>query len=593
MQIAVVLILLVLAISLFAREDPSVDITTLLLLATLVLTGVLTPKEAFVGFSSDIIIILGSIFIITGALRQTGVVDLVGVQLRRASFGSPTLLLLTLTCAVSFLAAFTKNTTATALFVAPAMSAARSLGMSPSKVLMPVAFASMLGGTCTLIGTSTNIAVSSYLPTVGMAPFGLFEFTPVGLMIVAVGITYLMTIGRWLLPNHPTDKLNEEAAVRAYLTEIVVMPGSQLVGQGVTESDVAKLGFQVLEVLRGKKRTAPSQSPAIAEGDILLVTGTPAELMKVKQTAGIEIRPDVKHAHEDLQSGNLKIAEVFINPRSDLIGGTLKTIGFRQNFGVTVLAVFRHGQTLREKLSQIRLRLGDMLLVQGTIQSVDQLRNRTELTLIEELDPSHYRRKRGLAVVLVFAAAIALGGLGIIPLPIAMMLGAVATVLVGGIRTEEAYRFVDWRLLVLIGGMTAFGTAMSKTGAAGFLAGYVTILASPFGTIGVMAGIFLLTVLLTQPMSNAAAALVVLPVALEAAKDLGSNPRTFAVTVMLAASVSFLTPFEPACLLVYGPGKYRFRDFVKVGAGLTIVLAVVVLWMIPRLWPLGVGGMPF
>ena len=173
-----------------------------------------------------------------------------------------------------------------------------------------------------------------------------------------------------------------------------------------------------------------------------------------------------------------------------------------------------------------------------------------------------------------------------------MMLGAVAAVLVGAIRTEEAYRFVDWRLLVLIGGMTAFGTAMSKTGAADFLAGFVTNLLSPLGVVGVMAGIFFLTVILTQPMSNAAAALVILPVALEVAHDLGANPRTFAITVMLTASVSFITPFEPACLLVYGPGKYRFLDFAKVGVGLTILLAIVVLWMIPRLWPISLAPLP-
>ena len=287
-----------------------------------------------------------------------------------------------------------------------------------------------------------------------------------------------------------------------------------------------------------------------------------------------------------LQSGTFRLAEVLVTPQSHLAGGTLRRAGFQQRYGVTVIAIYQHGEALRERLAEVSLRVGDLLLVRGPEERVQALRSDPDLAVIGEHRPPVHRERQGLYTVAFFAAALIGGGLGWLPLSIAFLLAALATVLLRCISIERAYEFIDWRLLILIAGMTAFGTAMEKTGAATLLGHWVVAGLGPLGTMAVVAGFFALTILLTQPMSNAAAALVVLPVALSAARELGVNERTFALAIMLAASISFIAPFEPSCILVYGPGKYRFLDYVKTGLGLTLILAVAVLLLIPLFWPL-------
>lgn len=588
MQIAIVLSLLLLSIVLFAMEKISIDIVTLMLLLVLVMTGILTPNEAFAGFSNDIIIILASIFVLSGALQRTGIVDAIGARLHKLAGTSQNGLLLAVMAVVSGMSSFMNNTTATAVFLPPVIGMARKSKISPSKLLMPLAFASILGGTCTLIGTSTNVAVSGYIARAGMTPLSLFEVTPVGLVMVVVGIAYMMLIGKRLLPDHKDESLTEEYAIREYLSEIVVIPGSHLIGQRIFESDLARMDFRILEVIRAEQKYLPNPRMTIQPLDVLLVVGKVAELIKVKRAAGIEIRADVELGDRDLQSEDIKIMEVIVTPHSDLIGQTLKEANFRARYGMTALAINRHGQSLRDKIGRIRLRMGDMLLVQGPADRLAGFRRQSDLWIIEEFHPSAYRKRRGFRTLAFFSLAILAGGMGWLPLSISFLAAAVLTILTRAITIEEAYEFIDWRVIILIGGMTAFGTAMDNrhSGAAAFLAGLIVDNLGQFGDMAILGGFFLITMLLTQPMSNAAAALVVLPVALEAAQGLGANERTFAIAIMLAASVSFVTPFEPSCILVYGPGKYRFMDFLKIGLLLSIILMVVILIMVPMLWPM-------
>lgn len=588
MQIAIVLGLLLLAIVLFAVEKISVDIITMLLLIALVITGILTPGEAFAGFSDDIIIILGSIFVISGALQRTGVVDALGARLYQVAGDNSNHMLLAIMGTVSGVSAFMNNTTATAIFVPAVMGVAKRAKLSPSRLLMPLAYASVLGGTCTLIGTSTNVAVSGYITKAGMQPLGLFEFTPIGLIIVVVGIAYMFVIGKRLLPNHKDEDLTEEYAIREYMTEVMVVPDSHMIGQKIFESDLSGLDFRILAVIRGDKKLLPFAQMTIEQNDVMLVEGKVEDLMKIKDTAGIEIKPEVSMRDLDIPSENIRIAEVLITPRSDLIDRTLKEANFRKRYGLVALAIYRHGHSLREKVGRIPLRMGDLLLVQGPTDRLEFLRRDSDLWILEELNPSLFRKKKGLYTVLFFASAIVVGGLGWLPLSVAFLGAAVLTVLSRSITVEEAYEFIDWRLIILIAGMTAFGVAMQKTGAAEFLATWIVHWLEPYGVLVIMAGFFILTIILTQPMSNAAAALVVLPIALNTAQRLGVNERTFAISIMLAASISFIAPFEPSAILVYGPGKYKFMDFVKTGIGLTLILAVVVLLLIPLFWPLKV-----
>jgi len=587
LAIAFVLGLLVVAIVLFATEKLSVDIITFLLLIALVMGGVLTPAEAFEGFSNDIIIILGAIFVISGALQETGVLDMLGYRLLKVAGTSVNRLHFLIMSASSGVSAFMNNTTVTAMLLPPVVSIARRAKLSPSKLLMSLAFASILGGTCTLIGTSTNVAVSGYIKKSGMGAVGMFEILPIGLVIVAVGIVYMMVVGRWLLPDHKDTSLTTGYEIREYLSEIKVMPDSPLIGQRSFDSDLSILEFRILKIIRGKEELLPSSRVILEEGDTLLVEGKVETLMKVKKIEGIEINPELELGDLDLRSSNFRIGEMLIMPLSELAGRTLKEANFRRHYGLTTLAIYRHGQSLRERIGDTVLRVGDLLLVQGPDDRIDALRNHPGLSILEEVGEASYDPRKGLLAVIFFVAAVVAGSLELLPLSIAFLSAAVLAILLRCISVEKAYGFIDWRLLILIGGMTAFGMAMEKTGAASYLADLVVSGMAPFGTWAILAGFFVLTIILTQPMSNAAAALVVLPIAIETANKLGANPRSFAIGIMLAASVSFIAPFEPSCILVYGPGKYKFLDFVKVGAGLTVVLAAVVLLILPVFWPLG------
>ena len=618
--IFIVLSLLVLAVILFATRALPVDLVTIFLLLALVLTGILDTAQAFAGFSSQIIIILGSIFVINGALLEGRVLDLVSTWLLRVAGGSTNKLLLTTMSVVSGLSGFMNNTAVTSLFIGPTMSVARKLKTSPSKLLMPVCFASILGGTCTLIGTSTNVAVSGEIQRQHEAglvewiakggkdlngdgeldsldyflhaetnnlniykPLGLFEITPLGLLIMGVGIVYLMLIGRKLLPDYPDESLAEDFNIREYVSEIVVMSGSKLIGELVYKSSLTQMDFQIIKILRKKKSFVPNARSKFEENDVLLISGRIDDLMAVKDASGIEIKAETKLEDDSLQTEETKIAELLITPKSTLIRNSLKEANFRQRFGLAVLAIYRHGQVLGRKLGVIKLQAGDLLLVQGSKDRLQALENDTNLVSLEVNEaPSADRRRKGFMALIFFGFAVLAGGFNLAPLPVCFLSAAAMTVATGCITMQKAYEVIDWRVLIVIGGMTAFGAAMRESGTANWLAGGIqSAFESPRM---VLAGFILLTMFLTQTMSNAAAALVVLPVAMQTADTLNVSGQTYAIAVMLGASSSFVAPFEPACILVSGPGKYRFSDYVKAGLGLTLIMAFLVWFFVPIIW---------
>ncbi len=586
MSAAIVIALLVLAVVLFATEKIAVDVTALLLLVVLVSTGILTPREAFDGFSSDIIVILGSLFVISGALQDAGLLDTLAARLLKFAARKPRRFLLTLMSATAGVSAFMNNTTVTAMLLAPVLSVARSTKTAASKLLIPLAYASILGGTCTLIGTSTNVAVSGYMEKAGLQPLGLFEITPVGLVILATGVFYMMTIGSRLLPENSDDGFTKAYAMRDYLSEIVVLPRSPLIGQNPREWELALIGFQLLKIIRGGETHHPDSNTRIEEGDTLLVEGRIDNLMRVRTIEGIEIKASLDLDAPGLHDAKAKVAEVLLTPNSELIGRDLRESHFRERFGLSVLAIYRQGRSLLERLAEIRMQVGDILLLEGPEDRVESLRNDQGIAILDERRPPIRQGAKGYWALAIFAVAVIVGGLGWVPLSVAFLGAALLIVLLRCTTAEQARNVIDLRMLIFIGAMTAFGTAMEKSGAAELIAHGIVTLLSPLGTMAVLAGFFVVTILLTQPMSNAAAALVVLPIAMSAATKLGANERTFAIGVMFAASISFIAPLEPSCVLVYGPGKYRFVDFVKTGAGLTLVLLIIVLLLLPLFWPL-------
>jgi di/tricarboxylate transporter len=317
--------------------------------------------------------------------------------------------------------------------------------------------------------------------------------------------------------------------------------------------------------------------------DTLLVIGNVNTLMDVKETAGVEMRADFFHDFE-LQRDKIRLAEVLVTPQSDFVNSTLQQSRFRHEYGVVVIAVNRHGHTIREKIGRTPLRVGDILLVQGPVERISHFRRTRELNVLDDFKPLLFRKKRGNWTLLFFSAAIIASLLGWLPVSTAFVLAALMMVLTKCVTMEKAYEMIDFRLLILIAVMSSMGTAMTSSGAASWLAEQLLAITEGYGLQALMAGFIILTVLLTQPLSNAAAALVVLPIALQTAQRLHVDPHPFAVAVMLSASVSLITPFEPSCLMVYGPGKYRFFDYFKTGFLLTLLLMLIIVLMVPLFW---------
>jgi di/tricarboxylate transporter len=591
LPIAYVLMLLVAALVLFASDKLSVDVVGLIVLLALAIPRVLTPKEALASFGADTILILISLFVLTAGVVRTGVVERVGLWLTSIVGRRTAVLTRVILGAAAAVSSVLSNTVTTGVFLPIMIGVARRASLALSRVLMPLAFASILAGSVTLIGTSTNLVISSQLPRFGLAPIGFLELAPVGAVITVVGLLYLFFLAPRLVPDRGEREMTDRYDLRQYLSEALIQPGSRLAGKSLAESQLGSaMNLNVVGIVREDQRTlAPGPHATLKENDILIIEGRAEDILSVKDAGGIEIRADVKPALSDgdLQSERIRMREAMVLPRSDLIGRTLKEAQFRERTGLTVLAIHSAGGPDRiEKLSGIGLKASDVLLLQGSVDALERVRTEDDLLLLEDVSAHHPRRRKGRWAAAIFVGSVALGVTGVLPLALAFIAGGVALVLTRCMTTQEAYESVDWRLMVMIGSMIAFGLAMEKTGTAAFLSDVIVRHVSGLGGTAMLAAFFAFTVLLTQPMSNQAAALVVLPIAIQTANQLGWNPRSFVMCVTFAASCSFLTPLEPSCVLVYGPGRYRFFDFARVGLPLTAVVFVASMLLIPIFWPL-------
>jgi len=591
LAIGYVLLLLAVALILFALDKLSVDVVGLIVLLALAIPRVLSPKEALSGFADDTILLLISLFVLTAGIVRTGVVERVGLWLASVGGRNPARVTQLILLAVAAVSSFLSNTVTTAVFLPIMIGVARRAGTALSRVLMPLAFASILAGSVTLIGTSTNLVVSSQLPRYGLPPIGFFELTPVGLGITVIGLLYLVFVAPKLVPDRGRREMTDKYDLRRYLSEAIIGKGSRFAGKSLAESQLGSaMNLNVVGIVRdGARGLAPGPNATLQEDDILLIEGKAEDILSLKDAGGIEIRADVKPTltDSDLQSEKVRMMEAMVTPRSAFAGRTLRESRFRERTGLAVLAIHSAGGAdLVEKLSRTRLHPSDVLLVQGPLDALGRVRAGADLFLLEDVSAHHPRRRRAPLAATIFVASIALGVTGALPLVIAFLTGGLAMVLFRCLSSEEAYQAVDWRLMVMIACMISFGVAMEKSGAASYLSDLIVRHVSGFGPIALLSAFFALTVVLTQPMSNQAAALVVLPVAIAVSRKLGLNPRAFVMVVTFAASCSFLTPLEPSCVLVYGPGRYKFFDFARVGLPLTVLVFVFSMLLIPVFWPL-------
>lgn len=588
MQIWIVIGILAVSMILFIKDLIAAEMVAMLAVLVLILTQVLTTQEAFLGFGDPALITIGCVFVLSAGLVRTGVVDFVGRKIEVFA-GKNYIFLLTLSMLVVIsISAFINNVAATAVMLPVALGISNRAQIHPGKFLIPIAFGSMLGGTCTAIGTSTNVVMSAYLARNGMSPFGFFEFTPVGLIIAAVGVLYMILIGNRLLPARQDRSLPETYQLREYIAEVVILNNSPLIGKTIKESRFSeKLDLNIVSLIRdGKRHFVLEPQLSLQEGDLLIVEGSVSDILRVKETYGIEIKPDFKLTSRELEDDRIQLAEILLSPTSELIGMSLKEIQFRQRYNLIVLAIHRHGYSLREQISRIPLQLGDILLIQGRKEDIDELRLYRDFLVLQDLPVSPFRKRRARIAIFIFLAVIVASAFQTVPIVVAVLIGALLMILSGCLTIGDAYYSIHWPAIILIGGMTALGLAMQKTGLAAQAGSLIIHSIGGLGPTALLAAFFLLTVLMTQPMSNAAASLLVAPIALSTATALHLNPRTFIMTVALAASASFITPLEPACALVYSPGKYKFVDFLKCGLILTILLMAAVLITVPVFWPL-------
>ncbi len=587
LQIVLLLVIVIIGLVFFALEIIPTDVTALGILLLLTVTGLLPVEKAFDGFASDAVIMILGILVMVEALIRTGVTDFVARTILSRTDTSANMMLLVVMVAASVMASFISNTAATAFFLPITIGMARRAKMSPGKFLMPLAFASVLAGSVTLISTSTNIIVSSLLTNYQMAPMGMFEVTLVGIPIVIVGMIYMVTVGRHLVPDRiPVDDARE-FSVPLFLAEVLISPGSSLIGKTLREAALGRdLDLKVLKILRDETpNLTPQAGTRLEEGDVLLVEGERENVLQVKAMAGIDIRADVELSDPDQEPEDVGLTEVILTPGSPLIGRTLKGLRFRDAYQLQALAINRHGETLRRKMSHIRLATGDVLVVQGDLEQIGSLDNRGIFRILSTIEAHHPNGERAPIAVGIFIGSLAIATLGLVSLPVAALIGALLVFVTRCITPEEAYSRINWRVLILIASMLGLGEAMEATGTAEYLAGWVSQVAGRSSPVWLLTGFFVLTVLLTQPMGDQAATVVILPVAIRTAQQLGLNPRSFAMMIALTAGCALLTPLEPACLLVYGPGHYRFVDYIKVGIIPALLIYVIAILMVPWLWP--------
>ena len=587
-QILLLLGAVLAALVLFSLEKIPTEATALGVLIFLILAGLLPAEEAFAGFGSDVVIMMLGLLILMAALSRTGVTDLVGrAILQRTNSKSNHVLLIVMVAAV-MIGAFMSNTAATAFFLPIVIGLAQNAKTSPAKLLMPLAFASILASSITLIGTSTNIVVSGLMTQSGLSPIGMFELTPVGIPIAIVGVIYILVLGRQLVPDRiPKDELGD-LRKDLYLSEVLIPPSSPLVGKTLRTCGLGReWDLNVLRIIRdGERYILPFADVALEEKDVLLVEGKRENVLHIKEMRDVEINAEIEFSLSDLQTEEIMLADVIITPGSPLIGRTLQGLRFRNRYELQVLAVDRHGETILRQLSQVRLRTADILMVQGDRAQIEALDRRGLFRVLSSATEKQPNRERAPIAIAIFGGVLAAATFKLLSLPVAMLLGALLTFATRCITPEEAYRQINWKVLILIASMLGLGAAMEATGAATLLADQIVALMGHSQPIWLLTGFWLLTVLLTQPMSNQAAAAVVLPVALQTSSQLNLNPRSFAMMIALAASCSFLTPLEPACLLVYGPGRYKFADFVKVGALLTVLIYIISVLLVLLIWPI-------
>lgn len=612
--------ILTFAITFFVTEWLRLDVVALIVVVALMVTRLLTPAEAISGFSNTLVLTIGALFVIGGAILRTGLAEMIGNQVLKIAGTNPTRLLIVLMVAVAIMSAFISSTGTVAVLLPAVVSLAASLRISPSKLLIPLAYASLLGGALTLIGTPPNLIVSSVLRDNDYAPFQFFDFTILGLLLLAAGTAFMALVGRRMLPERtPVHELTRmempKEIVSRYdleqnLFRLRVRPVSPLVGKTIAEGEFGKRFHVNIVELRRKaagrtmiqvgdsrlgwpgeedQRTKPDIDVTFEPGDLVIVQGMPDDVALLAATWNLGLQPAQAEDEKALINQEVGLAEVVLPPDSTLVGKNLVELRFGGRYRLSVLEILRPGTKERLNLKTAPLRFGDILLVQGLWENIIALRKDPRDFLVmgqpeAMLGPANRRKAPLAAAILVGMLVVMIGEF--LPLTTTAMLAGLLMVLTGCLTIDEAYDCVDWKSLVLIAGMLPMGLALEKVGLVRMIAeGMVATLGS-YGPMWMLAGLFVGTALFTQLLSNTATTVLVAPLAFATAQGMGVQPHAFLMGVAFAASMAFASPVaSPVNTLVMGAGNYRFKDYAKAGIPMMIIATIVVLLVLPLLFP--------
>ena len=584
--IILTLIILLLALVSFVCEFFPVDTTAIAITILLILCKLVTPEQGLSGFSNSATITVMPMFILSAGITRTGGLQIVRDLLFRLGGKSLKKQIAALGIIVGFISAFINNTAVVAVFLPIIEGWGKKRKISLSKLLIPLSYAAILGGVITIIGTSTNILASGLSEKLGYGEFSIFLITPIGIPVFFIGLFYLTFIAPKLLPDRKSfnnNGLDVDYDMKDYVSEIIITPRSSLIGQTLRQSGIQrKFDVDVLEIIHNDIHfPQPLADKILSLGDILLVRGSKEDLLQVRDERGVDILADVKFDKDEIEKelsfGEDKVAEVLILSNSRLISSTLKDLRFRQRYNATVIAIRRGEELLRERLGKVRLKFGDLLLVQGPRESFIGLQTTRELLVLEEREVETLRQNKAYIAISIVFGVVIVAALNILPILVSSLVGVMLMIFTGCLKPGEIYGAVRWDIIFLLAGLIPLGIAMETSGTNKLIAEHIVSLGSYLPNYLILVIFYFFTSLLTEVLSNNAAVLLMLPVAAEVAKNLGLNPISFMLVVMFAASNSYMTPIGyQTNTMVYGPGGYRFLDFTRVGLPLTLIFTFIV-----------------